>query len=411
LQSNNSYVWMLILFFGWSVAGAVSGFLVTQLGFPYTWITPLTVAMLGAVLFLVYRGYPIQAWMLAACVGFIVISIMAVARALTAPEPHVPEAYRAEFEATGQDTGLNLSMFDEYGDLYGGPDADYYVEYEPDRDAYLIAGGYPGVPTLVTIEFPPTQTAGGQWAFEEGSVRLRGAVSGTFEAISQQTWQNTSQDQFEPDNTMQDAYPEMLVRIPLPSGSMRRQIEVSAVITISYPSVTGAVETKPLTRDLTLTTIGSDYYTLYNEYRNWQRSRSVIDTPIWAVLLIGSVVTGAGSIVLVRRGALQPGTTSGLRVAIRRLSGTQQLGAELRELDRFRHLTDAQEGVFVGRVTAQSPAGRAGLRTGDVLIEFAGKPTNSPGMVNRLAKGRKKGESVEAVVLRDGQRVELRVRF
>jgi S1-C subfamily serine protease len=123
------------------------------------------------------------------------------------------------------------------------------------------------------------------------------------------------------------------------------------------------------------------------------------------------VLAGGASVYIWREGDLTASGSSGLRMVIRRLSGAQMLGVEVHDLAKFRDQTDAQQGVFVGRVVAQSPAGRGGFRTGDVLIELAGKPTNSPGAVNRIAKGIKKGMAVEAVVLRQDARVELKIRF
>ena len=46
-----------------------------------------------------------------------------------------------------------------------------------------------------------------------------------------------------------------------------------------------------------------------------------------------------------------------------------------------------------------------------MLIELDGKPTNTPNAVDRIAKGHNKGDIVPAVVIRDGVRIDLRVRF
>jgi hypothetical protein len=407
LRDNNWYMWVIILGFGWSVAGGVAGVLVTQLGFPYTWVMPLTLAMVGAVAFLAYRGYPIQAWVLAGCIGFVAFSAMAIARALTVSDPNIPDAYREEFEASGQAAtpaaGIDFATYGDYG-------ADYFIEYEVDRTAYLIGAGYRSL-MPVTVEFPPVTTAGGQWAFQSGSMRLRGSINVTAEADPGENWSSASEVAFEPDQPPRSVHPQMRVNIPLPSKPTREPLSATATLAIVYPLATGDVEETALSRDFTLSVVGGDYYLYHNKYVEWERTRSVVETPIWAALLVGSVLAGAGGVYLVREGALEPQPTSGLSFVIRRLSGTQRLGADLFHLEKFRDVADAEQGVYVGRVVAQSPAGRAGLRTGDILIELAGKPTNNPGAVNRLAKGRKRGESLEAVVLRDGQRVELLVKF
>ncbi len=409
MRSGGAYTWMLFLFFGWSIAGGVAGFLVSQFGFPFTWVSPITLVMMGGVLFLVYRGYSIHAWLLAGCIGFILVSGLAVARAFTVPDPSIPDAYRAEFDANIDNGGSLWNL-----DLYGGYVWDYRIEYEADRDTYLVGSeayyGY-DYPTPITIEFPPFESAGGQWAFVAGSLRLRGQVSGTFEA--EEDFQSMTADNvtFEPDDEVLDAYPTLAVTVPLPAVGERNPIRATATLEILYALADGSSATETLSREFEIVVIGSDYYTYYDRYQNWQRSRSVIDSPLWIALAVGSVLAGVAGVYLWRTGDLAAGSSSGLRMVIRRLSGAQQLGAEVHDLTKFQDRTSSDQGVFVGRVIAQSPAGRGGLRTGDVLIELAGKPTNSPGAVNRIAKSVKKGTTVDAVALRHDARVELRIRF
>jgi hypothetical protein len=409
IMRGNWYLWIILLGFGWTIAGGITGVLVSQLGFPYIWVTPLTLAMIGTVGFLAYRGYAAPGWILAACIGFILITVMAILRAVTVPDPNIPDVYRREFEEADQSTsfmGIDIPMY--YDEGMG----DYYIEYTPGQTDYLVLQGY-GYRVPVTVEFPTLDTAGGQWAFESGMMRLRGAVSDNVEANPEL---NGSGDvTFEPDQALRKAYPELTADVRLPSNTSRGPMEVHAEMVVTYPLPDGAVERSTLTRDFTLNIIGDDYYSYYQRYFDWERSRSVVETPIWIALVIGSVIAGGVSVYLIRQGAHKMYSTGGLSMVVRRLSGTQKLGAEVLPLDRYDQFRDqtagVEQGVFVGRVNAQSPAGRAGFRTGDVLIEFAGKAVNSPRAVNQSAKNRQRGEVVDAVVLRDGARVELRVRF
>ncbi len=399
-------MWIL-LFFGWSAAAAVSGFLSSELGFPYTWVTPFTLVMLGAMFFLAYRGYPARAWILAACVGFILVSGMAIARALLVTEPDIPAAYRAEFESAVQPRSSR--MLDDY--LYASSGVDYMVEYDPERDGYLMAPGYGG-PTPVTIDFPPMRTAGGQWAFVSGSVRLRGGLSGTIPVDEDDGWMLATSADFEPGEAPRTAYPQMAAMLPLPMRPPHEPVEVTARLNIAYPLPDGTVETATLIREFSMTVTGDEYYGYYQTYTEWQRVQDVIKTPIWMALVLGSVLAAAGGVYLIRDGALQPEPSSGLHMVVRRRSAFQQFGAEVLDLDKFAEMApNVDQGVFVGRVVAQSPAGRGGLRTGDVLVEVAGQQVTTPRAVNRLVKGRKKGERVSASVLRAGQRMELQIRF
>jgi hypothetical protein len=406
LRDNNWIIWLIVLGFGWSIAAGIASVMVSQLGFPYTWIMPLTLVMIGTVAILAYRGYPVQAWLLAGCVGFVLVSGMAIAHALIVPEPNIPDAYRAEFEANDRDSsfmGFDIPYYGDYG-------SDYTIEYNATQRNYLVQ---PGVDarTPITVEFPTIESAGGQWAFVSGSMRLRGGISAQVEADPGDNWLNANESVFTSGETLHSARPQLTVSIPLPSHPTRAPTDATATLTIAYPLADGSVEQKTLTRDFTLTIIGSDYYYYYSKYRDWERARSVIETPLWLVLVVGSVFAGAGSVYFIREGALVPQATGGLQMVIRRLSGFQKLGTDVHPIERFRDQTGVDQGVFVGRVIAQSPAGRAGFRTGDVLIELDGKPTNSPSAVNRIAKGHNKGDIVPAVVLRDGVRVDLRVRF
>ncbi len=407
MQNNNWWIWLLILFFGCSIASSASGFLVTQLGFPYTWVSPFMLIMVGTMVFLAYRGYSLQTWLLAACIGFILISITAIGRALLIPDPHIPEVYREEFQAASQDysfLGVNIP--------YSGEDTfDYTIEYDPQRDTYLIGQGY-DVRTPITIEFPPIETAGGQWAFESGSVQLRGPASGNFTAEPQENWLNASEAAFQTGRTLREVRPQLTIAIPLPVRIISTPIEVAADLSIAYPQEDGKVEQTTLTRQFSLETIGPEYYVYYSKYIDWERTRSVVKTPIWTVLAVGSVLAGAGSAYLIREGALHARTSgSGLQFVIRNLTGAQRFGAALYDPRKYPDLTNARQGVYIGRVIAQSPAGRAGFRTGDMLITLAGQTINSPRAMNRIVRGCKKGQVIEATILRGGQPVDLRVRF
>ena len=67
----------------------------------------------------------------------------------------------------------------------------------------------------------------------------------------------------------------------------------------------------------------------------------------------------------------------------------------------------AIEGVMVGAVIDDGPAQRAGLRSGDVLLEVAGRPVNEPNQFqSRLAMSRP-DEPVGLTVWRDGERRQL----
>ncbi len=58
------------------------------------------------------------------------------------------------------------------------------------------------------------------------------------------------------------------------------------------------------------------------------------------------------------------------------------------------------EGIYVGKVTKDSPAGKAGIKTGDIIVKFNGNETTTmDGLKDRLGRC-KAGDTVEVVVKR-----------
>jgi len=65
--------------------------------------------------------------------------------------------------------------------------------------------------------------------------------------------------------------------------------------------------------------------------------------------------------------------------------------------------------VHLKSVAADSPAARAGLRAGDVLREFAGKPVPDFQTLQSLLRPLKPGQKVDAKVLREKKTITLSV--
>jgi S1-C subfamily serine protease len=84
------------------------------------------------------------------------------------------------------------------------------------------------------------------------------------------------------------------------------------------------------------------------------------------------------------------------------------LGVEIDErLSQQVAARSGAQGVVVASVTAGTPAEAAGLRAGDIIVAFNGKPvTSAAQLVNRLDE-QKMGDTVRLTVQRDGKPVEL----
>lgn len=72
-------------------------------------------------------------------------------------------------------------------------------------------------------------------------------------------------------------------------------------------------------------------------------------------------------------------------------------------------LPDDDTRVRVALVAADSPAERAGVRTGDLLVRIDGRPA-SPVTVQEMTRGLSPGDEVELEVERSGQRQTIRIR-
>jgi serine protease Do len=70
---------------------------------------------------------------------------------------------------------------------------------------------------------------------------------------------------------------------------------------------------------------------------------------------------------------------------------------------------DNQEGVLIGDVTDGSPADKAGLQAGDVIVQFDGKDVAQVGTFRNLVAYTDPGSDVSVTVLRDGKRERITV--
>jgi serine protease Do len=79
-----------------------------------------------------------------------------------------------------------------------------------------------------------------------------------------------------------------------------------------------------------------------------------------------------------------------------------------KEVARYYNLP---QGFFITEVVDQSGADKAGIREKDILISLAGKKIVSMRDLNAVKKGHKAGDTVKAVVVRGGKKVNLTLTF
>ena len=84
-----------------------------------------------------------------------------------------------------------------------------------------------------------------------------------------------------------------------------------------------------------------------------------------------------------------------------------QIGVSIRDVDPAD--VKAPGGVVIEEVTEDSPAEKAGLKKGDLVVEFDGERVRSARQFTRLVQETVPGRKVTAAVLREGQRTSITV--
>lgn len=67
------------------------------------------------------------------------------------------------------------------------------------------------------------------------------------------------------------------------------------------------------------------------------------------------------------------------------------------------------KGFVVQDIVTGSPAERAGLRPGDVIVEWNGQPIDTPAMLSPIVAATPIGSTAKAIVIRDGQPTEINI--
>jgi len=117
-------------------------------------------------------------------------------------------------------------------------------------------------------------------------------------------------------------------------------------------------------------------------------------------LIDGQVVVGFNRPAIDRLLARQPSARPKLGVAI---AAAERIAAQ--------NGLSLPRGAYVGRVNADSPAARAGLRSGDVILELAGQVVQTDADVHRILANAPPGGSVDLLLWREGQRIQAAVRL
>ena len=130
------------------------------------------------------------------------------------------------------------------------------------------------------------------------------------------------------------------------------------------------------------------------------------------IIVVAGVVTATG--VLLAQKVAQKDDDAGPKDEMQTViegAGYPWLGVQLKDVtaEQARDLKPGEEyGAVVDKVEADSPASKAGLQTGDVIVEFAGERVRSVAELRRLVRETPPGRAVEVRVRRGGGTKTLR---
>ena len=133
-------------------------------------------------------------------------------------------------------------------------------------------------------------------------------------------------------------------------------------------------------------------------------------TAAWTAALLAAA--GAGAAI----GPTVHGQTASVRRETPRVvqfsGGGSWIGLSVRDLgdeDVAKTKLPAPGGVLVEEVSTESPAQTAGVKAGDVIVEFDGERVRGTRQFTRLVQETPAGRKVQTSVVRDGQRVPLTI--
>jgi serine protease Do len=127
-----------------------------------------------------------------------------------------------------------------------------------------------------------------------------------------------------------------------------------------------------------------------------------------AVALLAALTVG----VPAQAQAPAPEVRQQRRVFALAAEGGSWIGVQVRDVgdaDVSQAKLPGPSGVVVEEVTADSPAAAAGIKDGDVIVEFDGERVRSTRQFARLVQDTPAGRKVQASVIREGQRVPITV--
>jgi serine protease Do len=122
--------------------------------------------------------------------------------------------------------------------------------------------------------------------------------------------------------------------------------------------------------------------------------------------ILGAAVTAAITM------AVQPARAQEPRVVVRSLGSSASIGVGIRDVtsdDAAKAKQGQPSGVYIESVREGSPAAKAGIQTGDIVVDFDGERVRSASQFTRLVQESVPNREVTAVVIRGTSRQNLKI--
>ncbi len=132
-----------------------------------------------------------------------------------------------------------------------------------------------------------------------------------------------------------------------------------------------------------------------------------------AVMLLAALPAAAGSPQVVWMGSAEPGEAPAIAVISGEepgAPGNAYLGVDIEDVTSARVAAlklKEERGVEIKLVDQDAPAGKAGLKVGDVILEFNGQRVESSATLRRMIRETPPGREVKLGISRDGQSLTL----
>ena len=128
-----------------------------------------------------------------------------------------------------------------------------------------------------------------------------------------------------------------------------------------------------------------------------------------AVVTVAVAAAGVGAAIAPRLDAQTTVTRTPRAFEVH--TGGSRIGVSIRDVEDADAKTaqGASTGAIVEQVSTDSPADKAGIRKGDVFVEFDGERVRSVRQLTRLVQETPAGRTVSAILLREGQRTTVSI--